>query len=392
MLSKNDGLTQYSTIIAVSESPIKPGLVWVGTDDGNLQVTRDNMATFTDVTKNLPGLPPGNCHWVSRVVASKFDSATAYVAVDGHRSNDLKPYLFVTKDFGRTFTSITSGLPAFGNVQVVSEDPKNRNLLFVGTEFGLFVSTNAGGTWQKFMNNLPTVRTDDILVHPRDGDLIVATHGRGIWIADDITPLQQLTQAVMSADATLFDIRPAVAWLNDRKLGQQVTGQQVFRGENAPRGASISYYLRAAAGDDVKITISDVTGRVIANLTGPKEAGINRVMWNLAPDQPPGAAGGGRGGGGGGGGGGGPPAVAPGMYKVTLLVNGLSLVKTVEVLEDRWMEERLRRDAFEDGRTRRRRETRQLASLPSPLVLPSVAIYALIISSPTLRAVRRGLV
>ena len=337
MLSKNDGLTQYSTIIAVSESPIKPGLVWVGTDDGSLQLTRDNMNTFAEVGKNLPGLPPGNFHWVSRVVASAFDSATAYVAVDGHRSNDLKPYIFVTRDFGRTFTSITNGLPAYGNVQVVTEDPKNRNLLFAGTEFGMFVSTNAGQSWQKFMNNFPTVRTDDILVHPRDGDLIVATHGRGIWIADDITALQQLTPAVLAADATLFDIRPAVAWLNDRKLGQQVTGQQVYRGENAPRGTYISYYVRNASSGDVRITISDVTGREIRVLTGTKDAGINRVLWNLLPTAT-GEALGGRGGGGAGGGG--AESVPPGSYKVTLLVNGVTLTKTVQVLEDRWMEER----------------------------------------------------
>ena len=336
MLSKNDGLTQYSTIIAVSESPIKPGLVWVGTDDGSLQLTRDNMATFADVGKNLPGLPPDHFHWVSRVVASAFDSATAYVAVDGHRSNDLKPYIFVTKDFGRTFTSITNGLPAFGNVQVVTEDRKNRNLLFAGTEFGLYVSTNAGQSWQKFMNNFPTVRTDDILVHPRDGDLIVATHGRGLWIADDITALQQLTPAVMAADATLFDIRPAVAWLTDRKLGQQVTGQQLFQGENAPRGAHISYHLRSAATGDVRITITDITGRVIRTITGTKDAGINRVLWNLAPT-PTGDALGGRGGGGGGGG---VQTVPPGMYNVTLQVGGVTMAKTVQVLEDRWMEER----------------------------------------------------
>ena len=337
MLSKNDGLTQYSTIIAVSESPIKPGLVWVGTDDGSLQLTRDNMATFADVGKNLPGLPPDHFHWVSRVVASAFDSATAYVAVDGHRSNDLKPYIFVTKDFGRTFTSITNGLPAFGNVQVVTEDRKNRNLLFAGTEFGLYVSTNAGQSWQKFMNNFPTVRTDDILVHPRDGDLIVATHGRGLWIADDITALQQLTPAVMAADATLFDIRPAVAWLTDRKLGQQVTGQQLFQGENAPRGAYISYHLRSAATGDVRITITDITGRVIRTITGTKDAGINRVLWNLAPT-PTGDALGGRGGGGGGGIV--VQTVPPGMYNVTLQVGGVTMAKTVQVLEDRWMEER----------------------------------------------------
>jgi len=335
MLSKNDGVTNFSTIIAVSESPIKPGLVWIGTDDGTVQVTRDNMATFTDVSKNLPGLPTGHQFWISRVAASAFDSATAYVAVDGHRSNDLAPYLFVTRDFGRTFSAITNGLPTYGNVQVVTEDPKNRNLLYVGTEFGLYVSTNAGASWLKFMNNFPTVRTDDILVHPRDGDLIIATHGRGLWIADDITPLQQLTPAVLSAEATLFDIRPGVAYLNDRKLGEQVTGQQVARGDNAPRGTFVSYHLRTASTGDVRITISDITGRTIRTLTGTKDAGINRVLWDLAATPAQGA-----GGGGGGGGGGGAPAVAPGMYKVTFQVGAVTLVKTVEVLEDRWIDER----------------------------------------------------
>jgi hypothetical protein len=220
----------------------------------------------------------------------------------------------------------------------VTEDPKNPNLLFVGTEFGLYVSTNSGQSWQKFMNNYPTVRTDDIMVHPRDGDLIVGTHGRGIWIADDITPLQQLTPAVMTADATLFDIRPGVAWLNDRKLGQSITGQMVFSGENAPRGTFINYYLRAPASGDVKITIADAAGRVLRNLDGTKDQGINRVLWNLAPNPPPDAPAGGRGGGGGGGGG--PQAVAPGTYLVTLSVGGRTLSKTVEVLEDRWLDER----------------------------------------------------
>ena len=329
MLSKNDGVTNFSTIISVAESPIKPGLVWVGTDDGMLQLTRDNMSSFTDVGKNLPGLPSGHFYWISRVVASAFDSATAYVAVDGHRSNDLKPYLYVTRDFGRTFRAITNGLPPMGNVQVVAEDPKNRNLLFAGTEFGMYVSTDAGESWQKFMNNFPTVRTDDIFVHPRDGDLIVGTHGRGVWIADDITPLQQLTPAVLAADATLFDIRPAVAWLSDRKLGQQVTGQQVFRGENAPRGTYISYHLRAAAGGEARITISDITGRTIRTLVGTANAGINRVQWDLNPAgvvSLPGISS--------------AFAAAPGTYKVTLVVNGITLTKTVEVLEDRWMEER----------------------------------------------------
>src|SRR5205823_3176324 len=173
MLSKNDGVSSYGTIISVSESPVMPGVVWAGTDDGNLQVSRDGGVTFAEVGKNLSGLPANHQYWISRVDASHFDPAAAYVSVDGHRSDDLKPYVFVTHDYGATFQSISSTLPAYGNVQVVREDPKNKDLLYVGTEFGLFVSLNGGKEWQRFMSNYPTVRTDDILIHPRENDLIV---------------------------------------------------------------------------------------------------------------------------------------------------------------------------------------------------------------------------
>jgi hypothetical protein len=341
-LSKNDGVVSYSSIISVSESPVMPGVVWAGTDDGYLQVSRDGGMAFTEVGRNLPGLPANHQFWISRIDASHFDQGTAYVSVDGHRSDDLKPYVFVTRDFGKTFQSISSNLPAYGNVQVIREDPKNKDLLYVGTEFGLFVSLDAGKTWQKFMNNYPTVRTDDILIHPRDNDLIVASHGRSVWIADDITPLQQLTQAVRDSDAALFDIRPAVAWLNDQQHNQQVGGQKNFIGDNAPRGAAINYYLKSAAGgpgDTVKISIADVNGRVIRTLDGPKTAGINRVTWNLAPAPPAGQAAGGFGGGGGGGRGGG-GAVEPGTYIVTLDVAGKKFTKPVQVLQDRWLNER----------------------------------------------------
>ncbi|HEX5473512.1 MAG TPA: hypothetical protein VFX12_02525 [Vicinamibacterales bacterium] len=334
-LSKNDGLEAYSTIISISESPVMPGIVWAGTDDGNLQVSRDGGSTFTNVAKNLPGLPPDNFYWISRIDASHFDPATAYVAVDGHRSDDLKPYIFVTHDYGQTFQSITGNLPSYGNVQVIREDPKNKSLLYVGTEFGLYISLNGGQSWQKFMTDYPTVRTDDILVHPRDNDLIVATHGRSIYILDDITPLQQLTPQVQAEDAHLFDVRPGVAWLNDQEHGQQVGGQKVFVGENAPRGTAISYFLKSAASGDVKITIADATGKVIRNLDGTKTAGINRVMWDLTPNPPPG-----RGGRGGGGFFRFSPPVEPGTYIVTLEVNGKKLTKPVQVLEDRWLEER----------------------------------------------------
>src|SRR5215204_3200017 len=232
----------------------------------------------------------------------------------------------------------TCALPIYGNVQVVREDPRNRELLYVGTEFGLFVSANAGREWKKFMNDFPTVRVDDILVHPRDGDLIVATHGRSVLIADDITPLQQLTPAVLTQDAVLFDIRPAVAYLNDLTLAQQIGGQKNFVGENAARGTAINYYLKAPATGDVKISIADASGRVVRTLDGTKSVGINRVVWNLAPT--PRAGAGGSGGGAGGAGGGNVPSVDPGQYTVTLTVSGRTLSKPLAVLEDQWMRER----------------------------------------------------
>jgi hypothetical protein len=184
------------------------------------------------------------------------------------------------------------------------------------------------------MNNLPTARVDDILVHPRDNDLIVATHARSLWIADDITPLQQMG-SLGTQDVALFDIRPAIAYLTDRQRGQQTGGQKAFVGENPPRGTSINYYLKTAATGDVKITIADATGKVIRTLDGTKEEGINRVNWNLGP-QP---LGGGRGGFGGGRGGG-AAAVDPGTYIVTLSANGKSVTKPLTVLQDVWLNER----------------------------------------------------
>ncbi len=366
-LSKNDGVVSYSTVVSVSESPVIPGVVWAGTDDGLLQVSRDGGVTFAEVGKNIPGLPANHDYWFSRVDASHFDAGAAYVAADGHRSDDLNPYVFVTKDYGRTWTSITNGLPIYGNVQVVREDPRNRDLLYVGTEFGLYASLDAGAHWEKFMNNYPTVRTDDILVHLRDNDLIIGSHGRSIWIADDITPLQQLTPAVKDSDVHLFDVRTAVNYLSDRQLQQHSGGQQLFVGENAPRGASISYWLKNAATGDVKISVTDAQGRTLCTSDGPKGAGINRVQWSLVAPMLAGAAGrggpggggggggrgnagppnnscsgggrGGFGGGGGGFGGGGGAGVEPGTYNVVLTVNGKTITKPVKVIEDVWMNE-----------------------------------------------------
>ena len=359
-LSKNDGVSSYSTITAISESPVLPGVVWAGTDDGNLQVSVNGGTTFTEVGKNISGLPPGalegaNPYWISRIDASHFEAGGAYVAIDGHRSDDLRPYVFVTHDYGKTWASVAGNLPAFGNVQVVKEDPKNRSLLYAGTEFGLYVSLDAGRSWEKFMTGYPTVRTDDILVHPRDGDLIVASHGRSIWIADDITPLQQLTPQAMQQDAVLFDVRPAVAWQNDFHYDEYVGGYKQFEGENAPRGTAVSFYLKSAATGDAKISVLDAAGNALCESTVPATAGIHRVQWTLATPMANAGGRGGRAGGGGPGGaapntscsggaaggrGGGGAGAAPGSYMAKLSVGGKEFTKPVVVLEDKWAHEK----------------------------------------------------
>ncbi len=363
-LSKNDGLSQYSTIISLSESPVMPGVVWAGTDDGNLQVSRDGGLTFTEVGHNIPGLPNGaltsdDPFWISRIDASHFDAGTAYVSIDGHRSDDLHPYVYVTHDYGKTFQSVTGDLPSYGNVQVVREDPVNKNLLFVGTEFGLYVSTNDGAHWEKFMNDYPTVRTDDIFIQQREHDLIVATHGRSLWIADDISALEQFTPQVQSQDSYLFTPRPAVDYKNDLTNNPHIGGEKNFVGENAPRGTAISYYLKSPA-SDVKLSIVDAMGRTLCTTNAPNDAGIHKVQWTLvAPALAPQGGGGGGFGGGfgaqngprdescsaafggrGGFGGGAGNAIVPGTYSAKLTVNGQSYTKPVEVLEDIWFKAR----------------------------------------------------
>ncbi|MBS1808271.1 MAG: hypothetical protein JST84_08780 [Acidobacteria bacterium] len=377
MASKHDGYASNSFISVLAESPIVPGVLWVGTEDGNLQVSKDGGVSWSNVISNVKGAPEGYIH-ISRVEPSHFDAGTCYVTIDNHRNDDMKPYVYVTKDYGATWTSIASNLPANGNVNVIREDPKNKNLLFVGTEYGLYISLNGGGEWKQFMTGLPIVRIDDLLIHPRDNDLIVGTHGRGIYICDDISPLQQLNDKTMAADVHLFEVRPGTNWLTDLALSRYIGGQKMFRGANAPQGTAISYQLKSAPSGDVKITISDITGKVVRNLTGTKEVGINRVQWNLRGDPPqrpagfgggfggggnaptapqtaatpasgsqpagqPAAAGaaqpgqaGGRGGGGGGGGRGlnFGPALEPGAYLVKLTVDGKELTTKVVVEAD----------------------------------------------------------
>ena len=338
IVSRNDGVSSYSTMVSVAESALVPGLLWAGTDDGNVQVSRDGGTTFTEVGQNIPG---GTMqYYVSRVEASHFDAGTAYVSLDGHKSDDLRPYVFVTRDYGESWESLRANLPDYGNVNTIRQDPRNEDLLYVGTEFAFYVSLDGGGEWHRFMNDLPTTRIDDVLVHPRDNDLVLATHGRSVLIIDDITALQDLTQEALDADAHLFQPRDAVQWKQDRTLARSVTGNKTWQGQPAPTGTAISYRLESAPRGDVEITITDLrNGEVFRTLEGTANAGLNRVQWDLRGEEPEDEEGGG-GGGGGFGGGNQAPQAEPGVYRVTLSVNGEELSSAVTVLEDIWLGQR----------------------------------------------------
>ena len=370
------GAEYHATIITISESSVEPGNIWVGTDDGNIQVTRDGGATWNRVgTAGMPGLPQADL-WVSRVEASHFARGTAYATVDGHRHAKYTPWIFKTTDYGKTWTSIRGNLPDAHPLYVVREDLKNPSLLFTGSEFSLFYSLDGGQSWTKMHNNqLPTVAIHDIQVHPRDGDLVVGTHGRGIWVLDDISALQQMTPAVQQAEAHLFQSRPAIQWYSIQP--QHGGGQLAFQGPNPTRNAIINYYLSDKVTTEVQFSISDVGGTNSCTGNFPARAGINRIewamRWNPAPPQagagdqgrggrggggggggggrggqaggggaacltPPAvAAAGGRGGGGGGGGrggGGGAGRVPPGVYKITMTANGKPYTSTITVRPD----------------------------------------------------------
>ncbi|MDA0310483.1 MAG: hypothetical protein O2992_00005 [Gemmatimonadetes bacterium] len=330
-LSRNDGVNLWSTGVSIAESPLVPGVFWMGTDDGNIQVSRDGGATWTEVSNNLPGGTTE--YYVSRVEASHFDPAAAYVSIDGHRSDDLKPYVYATHDYGATWTSIAANLPEFGNVNTVRQDPRNVDILYAGTEFGFFISGDEGKEWHPFMNGLPVVRIDDVLVHPRDNDLVLATHGRSVYVMDDMTALQDFTTEILAKDVHLFEPREAIQWRSDPTQGRSVTGDKNWTGESAPTGSAVHYYLSDETTRAVSITIADaVSGEVFRTLEGTGLAGLNRVQWNLRSDPPPPT---GRGGGGFGGNQGRP--ADPGVYRVTLSVGGEKYTTTLRVLEDVWM-------------------------------------------------------
>ncbi|MDP1572091.1 MAG: hypothetical protein Q8L86_19010 [Vicinamibacterales bacterium] len=341
-IAKHDGVGIFGSIVTAAESERVAGLLYTGTDDGVVSVSRDAGQTWANVTANLPSVPKFT--YVSKVAPSRFDDGTVYVTLDGHRGGDFATYVFTSTDFGRSWRSIASNLPQGQVARTITEDLKNRDVLYLGTETGLFVTLDRGTSWARLKANLPTVPIYEITLHPRDNDMILATHGRGAWILDDLTPIQQWTKAAGSP-VFAFDPPPAVAFNQANDQNIQFQGDTVLTLPNPEFGAALGARL-AADGKEAKWTIRDAAGAVVREIAGDDmkdraKAGFNLVHWDLrvAPLRPMRSQQGGGGGGGFGGGGANGPFVLPGTYRATLTVDGREAnVVTVQVTGDKDIE------------------------------------------------------
>ena len=370
-IARNDGESGFSEITTIAESPIDPKVLWVGTDDGNVQVSQDGGTTWRETSAAITsGAQIADGSYVARIVSSGASRGTAYVAFDSHRAGDFAPYIARTTDFGKTWKSVTTGLASDASVRSIAEYPGKANVLFAGTERALFTSTDSGAHWTRIAGNLPTTRIDDIVIHPRTKDLILGTHGRSIWILDDASPIAEWSQTIAAKSSYFFAPRRATLMWYWEDISN--TAQSMYAAENPADGAELTYYLGKAA-QSAKLVVRGADGKVIREIAAPTSAGVvHRVTWDLRHDPPPASAGGGgfgggeEGGGGGaaeGGGGGGRgggrggapradtpvpvqlpipthdigirgPYVAPGTFKVTLVVDGDTTTRTLEVRGD----------------------------------------------------------
>jgi len=329
-LSRNDGISTYGNITTISESPHTTGVIWVGTDDGNLQLSRDGGQTWSNVIERLDGVSPRT--YVTRIEASRYAEGRAYVTFDGHRNNDFTPYVFVTEDFGRRWRRISGGIPEGSCANCIREHHRNPNLLFLGTERGAYWSFDRGETWNMFEGDLPRVPVDDIYIHPVKNDLIFGTHARGAYIMDDIASLEGMSAAVLSSPFTLFPVRYTHRFSRFSHLQDQ--GEFLFNAPNPPYGAIINYFLSEEMGAEggVEIRITDASGNFVRSMNGTGRRGVNRVLWDLqhsieGAEPEPGQQMRFRGG---------PqaPEAVPGTYTVTVTAAGITQSQTVEVRLD----------------------------------------------------------
>ena len=280
LTTMNSG-NEDGTIFALAESPLQEGVIWAGTNDGLVQITRDGGANWNNVTTNIPNLPPWGI--VSNIEASRYDPGTSYITVNLHEENIRNPYVYKTSNYGQSWKSLSSTLPKSDtfsiNARFIREDPVRKGLLYLGTEYALFVSFDDGANWLSLHTNLPHTAVHGVVVQEHFNDLVVGTHGRGFWILDDITPLQQLTPEVLESNVHLFNLRPAYRFHTIEPPVVQQGDPSV--GENPPYGASINYYLKTEGAAEVTISIVDEKGQTIRTLDGSMDRGINRVWWDL---------------------------------------------------------------------------------------------------------------
>ncbi len=307
-IARNDGISQWPAIVSLAESPAQVGVLYAGTDDGTVSMTRDGGKTWTNITSRLSGFPAGG--YVSEVVPSRFAAGTVYITVDNHRENDYEPYIWVSDDFGTTFRRINAGL-AGENVRTLTEDTRNKDVLYIGTETGIFLSLDRGATWRRLKANFPTVRVDELTIHPRENALLVASHGRALWVLDHLEPIQEYAAAAQAtADAKLFSVPNALQWKFKDDRNDEFWGHQYFLGENPPADAVIQLHLKRTV-PDLALRVSDAAGTFVRNIPVPStrnQPGIQTVCWDQRHEPiaattaaAPAFGGGGRGGAGGGG-------------------------------------------------------------------------------------------
>jgi len=274
-MSLNDGQSGYGNLTAISESPLSNQVIYTGADDGRVHITQDGGATWVDLTDNLEGLPDNV--YVTRIVASYADAGTVYAAFDNHRSDDFAPYLFISEDFGNDWRIAVNGLP-HSSLSALAQHPRNPSLLFVGNEIGVYVSVDNAEQWVRLDNGLPTVPVDDIKIQSRENDLVIGTHGRGIWIMDDITPLEELTPQAIASEAHLFSIQDVISY---NAYTPQGWTPGIFSASNPAMGSQIRYHLTEDV-EEVSLTITDLRGRLIRRLEGSGKKGLNEVVWDLS--------------------------------------------------------------------------------------------------------------
>jgi hypothetical protein len=332
----------FTTIIAIAPSPVKEGIIWVGTDDGNVQVTSDGGRTWENVIKNIKGVPEGS--WVPQIRTSSYNADEAVVVINNYRRDDWKPYVYRTTDLGKTWNPIVKENDVAGYALTFIQDPLQSNLYFLGTEFGLYVSIDAGKIWNKWTNGYPTVSTYDFAIHPRENDLVIATFGRSIWVLDDITPLRELAKdgaALLDKKVKIFKVPDAYEYALKSAPGIGSPGSAEFKGENLRRGAMITFYVlqdTSRGGDRAKLEIFDKENKLVRTLSPRVEKGFNRIFWPFERKgvRMPGGGGGFMGGGGrqtdneepaG-------PSVLPGEYKLKITYQKNSDSSSVKVFSD----------------------------------------------------------